>query len=84
VWNTSRQSPRRSGFPREDLGEQGLDAGAIERLAERIEISNAQQPSLAHQQREVHERGASEREARGREERGLANGLDRGDGLDIG
>ncbi len=32
---------------REDLGEQGMDAGAIERLAERIEISNAKQPSIA-------------------------------------
>jgi hypothetical protein len=32
---------------REDLGEQGMDAGAIERLADAIAQSNAQQPSIA-------------------------------------
>jgi conjugative relaxase-like TrwC/TraI family protein len=31
---------------REDLGEEGMDAGAIERLAERIEQSNAQEASI--------------------------------------
>jgi conjugative relaxase-like TrwC/TraI family protein len=38
---------------REDLGEQGMDAGAIERLAERIEQSNAQEASLATRERET-------------------------------
>jgi conjugative relaxase-like TrwC/TraI family protein len=33
---------------REDLGEQGVDAGAVERLADSIARSNAQQPSIAH------------------------------------
>jgi conjugative relaxase-like TrwC/TraI family protein len=37
---------------REDLGEEGMDAGAIERLAERIELSNAQEASLAREERE--------------------------------
>jgi conjugative relaxase-like TrwC/TraI family protein len=32
---------------REDLGQQGMDAGAIERLADAIAQSNAQQPSIA-------------------------------------
>jgi ATP-dependent exoDNAse (exonuclease V) alpha subunit len=32
---------------REDLGEQGMDAGAIERLGEAIAESHAQQPSIA-------------------------------------
>jgi ATP-dependent exoDNAse (exonuclease V) alpha subunit len=37
---------------REDLGEEGMDAGAIERLAGAIEVSNAQQPSIAIEERE--------------------------------
>ena len=32
---------------REDLGEQGLDAGAIERLGEAMADSHAQEPSIA-------------------------------------
>jgi ATP-dependent exoDNAse (exonuclease V) alpha subunit len=36
---------------REDLGEQGMDAGAIERLADSIAKSNAQQPSIAAAER---------------------------------
>ena len=32
---------------REDLGEQGMDAGAIERLGEAMAESHAQQPSIA-------------------------------------
>jgi conjugative relaxase-like TrwC/TraI family protein len=36
---------------RDDLGEQDLDAGAIERLAESIETSNAQEPSIATPER---------------------------------
>src|ERR1019366_8373089 len=32
---------------REDLGEQGLDTGAIERLAERMQQSRAQETSIA-------------------------------------
>jgi conjugative relaxase-like TrwC/TraI family protein len=35
---------------REDLGEQGMDAGAIERLGERIAHSNAQQASVTREQ----------------------------------
>ncbi len=34
---------------REDLGEQGLDTGALERLAERIQRSRAQQATIAKQ-----------------------------------
>jgi conjugative relaxase-like TrwC/TraI family protein len=37
---------------REDLGEQGMEAGAIERLAEAIETSRAQEASIEHEQRE--------------------------------
>ncbi len=37
---------------REDLGEQGLDAGAIERLAEAIAESHAQQASIAMSERD--------------------------------
>lgn len=37
---------------REDLGEEGMDAGAIERLAERIEVSNAQEASVEREERE--------------------------------
>ncbi len=37
---------------RDDLGEEGMDAGAIERLAERIEVSNEQEASI---EREEHE-----------------------------
>jgi hypothetical protein len=37
---------------REDLGEEGMDAGAIERLAERIELSNAQEASVEREERE--------------------------------
>ena len=32
---------------REDLGEQGMDAGAIERLGEAMATSHAQEPSIA-------------------------------------
>ncbi len=32
---------------REDLGEQGMDAGAIERLGEAMTESHAQEPSIA-------------------------------------
>ena len=32
---------------REDLGEQGMDAGAIERLGEAMAASHAQEPSIA-------------------------------------
>ncbi|HWG08237.1 MAG TPA: MobF family relaxase [Solirubrobacteraceae bacterium] len=42
---------------RDELGEQGMEAGAIERLSERIEMSNAQQPSIAFERRKRgHER----------------------------
>ncbi len=36
---------------REDLGEEGLDAGAIQRLGERMSHSRAQQPSVSHDER---------------------------------
>ena|GEM_PF-4789733 len=45
---------------REDLGEQGMDVGAIERLGERMRRSGAQEASIA---REVDEK-AVERQAR--------------------
>jgi conjugative relaxase-like TrwC/TraI family protein len=37
---------------RDDLGEEGMDDGAIERLAERIAVSRAQQPSVVHRERD--------------------------------
>jgi conjugative relaxase-like TrwC/TraI family protein len=37
---------------RDDLGEEGMEAGAIERLAEAIETSHAQEASIEHQQAE--------------------------------
>ena len=69
---------------REDLGEEGMDAGAIERLVERIEISNAQQPSIATQERDAREREAREREGLGRERHEDDRGLDFDEGLGFG
>jgi conjugative relaxase-like TrwC/TraI family protein len=40
---------------REDLGEQGMDTGAIERLAERIERSRAQEATIAKQTAAEHD-----------------------------
>lgn len=52
---------------REDLGEQGMDPGAIERLAERIEQTNTQEASItratdppAHEQEREHEHRAEQ------------------------
>jgi hypothetical protein len=42
----------------EDLGEQGMDVGAIERLGERVRRSGAQEASIA---REVEERAIERR-----------------------
>jgi conjugative relaxase-like TrwC/TraI family protein len=47
---------------REDLGEQGMDAGAIERLAERFETSSAQEPSIARPERDPQQELAREAE----------------------
>jgi conjugative relaxase-like TrwC/TraI family protein len=46
---------------REDLGEQGMDAGAIERLSERMRHSGAQEATIS---REVDEQANVERQAR--------------------
>jgi conjugative relaxase-like TrwC/TraI family protein len=65
---------------REDLGEQGMDVGAIQRLGERMRESRAQEASIA---REAEERDA-EREARVRREleRDRDRYLDRGFGIE--
>ena len=63
---------------REDLGEQGMDAGAIERLGERMRRSGAQEASIA---REVDERSL-ERQARIEREIEREQELDRGFGIE--
>jgi hypothetical protein len=60
----------------EDLGEAGMDVGAIERLADRMRRSGAQEASIS---REVDEREA-ERQAR--IEREIERDLDRGFGIE--
>src|SRR5262249_4449137 len=54
---------------REDLGEEGMDAGAIERLAEAVQVSNAQQASIAIDEREREERERELGHEREREQR---------------
>jgi ATP-dependent exoDNAse (exonuclease V) alpha subunit len=63
---------------REDLGEQGMDVGAIERLGERMRQSRAQEASVA---REVDEK-AVERGARIEREVERDQDLDRGFGIE--
>jgi ATP-dependent exoDNAse (exonuclease V) alpha subunit len=63
---------------REDLGEQGMDTGAIERLGERMRQSRAQEASIA---REVEEK-AIERQARIEREIEREQDLDRGFGIE--
>ena len=63
---------------REDLGEQGMDTGAIERLAERLRQSRAQEASIA---KEVDEK-AVERQARIEREIDREQNLDRGFGIE--
>ncbi len=63
---------------REDLGEQGMDTGAIERLGERMRQSRAQEASIA---REVDEK-AAERRARIEREIDRERDLDRGFGIE--
>jgi ATP-dependent exoDNAse (exonuclease V) alpha subunit len=63
---------------REDLGEQGMDVGAIERLGERMRRSGAQEASIA---REVDEQ-AVERRARIEREVEREQELDRGFGIE--
>ena len=63
---------------REDLGEQGMDVGAIERLGERMRRSGAQEASIA---REVDEK-AAERQARIEREIEREQDLDRGFGIE--
>lgn len=63
---------------REDLGEQGMDVGAIERLGERMRRSGAQEASIA---REVDEK-AAERQARIKREIDRDRDLDRGFGIE--
>jgi ATP-dependent exoDNAse (exonuclease V) alpha subunit len=63
---------------REDLGEQGMDAGAIERLGERMRRSGAQEASIA---REVDEK-AAERQARIEREIDRDRDIDRGLGIE--
>jgi conjugative relaxase-like TrwC/TraI family protein len=63
---------------REDLGEQGMDVGAIERLGERMRRSGAQEASIA---READERGV-ERQARIESEIDRDRDLDRGFGIE--
>ena len=63
---------------REDLGEQGMDVGAIERLGERMRQSRAQEASIA---REVDEK-AAERRARIEREIERDRDLDRGFGIE--
>lgn len=48
---------------REDLGEQGMDLGAIERLAERIERSRAQEVTIAKETAERESANAPERDS---------------------
>jgi ATP-dependent exoDNAse (exonuclease V) alpha subunit len=60
---------------REDLGEQGMDAGAIERLGEAMAESHAQEPSIATEA--VHER-ESEVERLMRESQEHARDMGRG------
>ena len=62
---------------REDLGEQGMDVGAIERLSERMRRSGAQEASIA---REVDEK-AAERQARLEREIERDRDLDRNFGI---
>jgi ATP-dependent exoDNAse (exonuclease V) alpha subunit len=63
---------------REDLGEQGMDPGAIERLADRMRLSGAQEASVS---REVVDREA---ERRAEIERRIEQGqdIDRGFGIE--
>jgi conjugative relaxase-like TrwC/TraI family protein len=63
---------------REDLGEQGMDAGAIERLGERMRRSGAQEASIA---REIDEK-AAERRARIEREIARDREIDRGLGIE--
>lgn len=63
---------------REDLGEQGMDVGAIERLGERMRHSRAQEASIA---REV-DKQASERQERIEREIEREQDLDRGFGIE--
>jgi ATP-dependent exoDNAse (exonuclease V) alpha subunit len=63
---------------REDLGEQGMDAGAIERLGERMRQSRAQEASIA---REVDEK-AAEHQARIECEIARDRDIDRGFGIE--
>jgi conjugative relaxase-like TrwC/TraI family protein len=63
---------------REDLGEQGMDVGAIERLGERMRQSRAQEASIA---READEK-AAERQARIEREIDRDRDLDRGLGIE--
>ena len=63
---------------REDLGEQGMDVGAIERLGERMRRDRAQEASIA---REVDER-AAERQERIEREIERDRDLDRGFGIE--
>jgi conjugative relaxase-like TrwC/TraI family protein len=63
---------------REDLGEQGMDIGAIERLGERMRRTGAQEASIA---REVDE-DAAERRARIEREIERDRDLDRGFGIE--
>ncbi len=62
---------------REDLGEQGIDAGAIERLSERMRRSGAQEASIA---REIDERSL-QRGERSEREIDQDRDLDRGFGI---
>lgn len=63
---------------REDLGEAGMDSGAIERLGERMRQSRAQEASIA---RAIDEK-AVERQARIQLEIGRDRDLDRGFGIE--
>ncbi len=63
---------------REDLGEAGMDIGAIERLGERMRRSGAQEASIA---REVDEK-AAERRARLQRETDRDRDIDRGFGIE--
>jgi hypothetical protein len=74
----------------EDLGEQGTDAGAIERFADAIARSHAQQPSIAHA-RDQDNSDQRERQADlaplnqpEHEQRALGPGLGADEGLEAG
>ncbi len=67
---------------REDLGEQGMDAGAIERLGEAMAESHAQEASVSQSEHGQHCEAASRSEA-GRATSDFVS-VDHGDGLDRG